>query len=114
MSKSKSTAKRKQTAVSALTPDKLRQICQTDRFTFASTAELQAETQIIGQPRGTRSIAFGIGIGSHGYNIYALGAHGTGRATAIEHFLQQQTQHAPYRQTGFTYTILPCRTNLGQ
>ena len=95
MSKTKPAAKKTGTAVSPLTPDKLRQICQTDRFAFTSTAELQAETQIIGQPRGTRSIAFGIGIASHGYNIYALGAHGTGRATAIEHFLQQQTTNAP-------------------
>ncbi len=95
MTKSRAAAKKKGTAVPPLTPDKLRQICQIERFTFSSTAELQAETQIIGQPRGTRSIAFGISIGSHGYNIYALGAHGTGRATAIEHFLQQQTRSAP-------------------
>ncbi|MFZ1400610.1 MAG: AAA family ATPase [Candidatus Promineifilaceae bacterium] len=95
MPKTKPAAKQKATAVSPLTPNKLRLICQTDGFTFASTAELRAETEIIGQPRGTRSIAFGIGIGSHGYNIYALGAHGTGRATAIEHFLQQQTSSAP-------------------
>ncbi|WP_420640822.1 Lon protease family protein [Candidatus Leptofilum sp.] len=87
--------KKKATAVSPLTPDQLRLTCPTKRFTFANTAELEAETQIIGQPRGTQSIAFGIGIGSHGYNIYALGAHGTGRATAIEHFLQQQTRNTP-------------------
>lgn len=83
------------TAVAPLSPEKLRQICQTTNFTFTSTAELQAETQIIGQPRGIRSIAFGIGIASHGYNIYALGANGTGRATAIEHFLYQQSRNAP-------------------
>jgi lon-related putative ATP-dependent protease len=92
MSKRKTTAGK--TAVSPLIPDKLRQICQPETFPFKSTAELQAETQIIGQPRGTRSIAFGIGIGSHGYNIYALGANGTGRATAIEHFLHEQTRHS--------------------
>ncbi len=92
MSKRKSAASK--TAVSPLIPDKLRQICQPETFTFKSTAELQAETQIIGQPRGTRSIAFGIGIGSHGYNIYALGANGTGRATVIEHFLHEQTRHS--------------------
>lgn len=95
MTKSKAAARKSGTAVPPLTPDKLRLICQTDRFTFTSTAELQAETQIIGQSRGTRSIAFGIGIASHGYNIYALGAQGTGRATAIENFLQQQTRSAP-------------------
>ena len=83
------------TAVPALTLDKLRQTCQPTSFTFASTAELQAETQIIGQPRGTRSIAFGINIASHGYNIYALGASGTGRTTTIKKFLQQQTHSAP-------------------
>ena len=93
MSKRKTTAGK--TAVSDLTPDKLRQICHPETFTFKSTAELQAETQIIGQPRGTRSIAFGIGITSHGYNIYALGANGTGRATAIEHFLYEQTRSLP-------------------
>ena len=82
-------------AKAALLPEKLRQICKPDSFSFTSTAELQANTQIIGQSRGTRSIAFGIGINSHGYNIYALGANGTGRATAIEHFLQQQTSDAP-------------------
>lgn len=93
MSKPKTTAGK--TAVSDLTPDKLRQICHPETFTFKSTAELRAETQIIGQPRGTRSIAFGIGITSHGYNIYALGANGTGRATAIEHFLHEQTRTSP-------------------
>ncbi len=84
-----------QSAIPALKPEDLRQICPLDSFPFASTAELQADTQIIGQPRGTRAIAFGIGINSHGYNIYALGAHGTGRATAIEHYLHQQTRTAP-------------------
>ena len=87
--------KPKSTAVSPLPPDKLRYTCPPDRFTFGSTADLQAANQIIGQPRGTRSIAFGIGITSHGYNIYALGANGTGRTTAIEHFLHQQTRQAP-------------------
>jgi lon-related putative ATP-dependent protease len=84
-----------QSPVPALKPENLRQICPPDNFSFNSTAELQADTQIIGQPRGVRSIAFGIGINSQGYNIYALGAHGTGRATAIEHYLQQQTRTTP-------------------
>ena len=65
MPKSKKTAVT--TAVPALAPDKLRQICLSDNFPFNTTADLTPETQIIGQPRGTRSIAFGIGIHSHGY-----------------------------------------------
>ncbi|NJN53889.1 MAG: AAA family ATPase, partial [Anaerolineae bacterium] len=40
-------------------------------------------------PRGTRAIEFGMRIRSQGYNIFVLGASGTGRATAIEHFLRE-------------------------
>ncbi|MCA9995719.1 MAG: AAA family ATPase [Anaerolineales bacterium] len=74
--------------ITPLTPDKLRFVCDANQFEFATTADLTPRTTIIGQPRGTRAIEFGMGIQSHGYNIYALGQMGTGRATALERFLQ--------------------------
>ncbi|MCA9971146.1 MAG: AAA family ATPase, partial [Anaerolineales bacterium] len=40
-------------------------------------------------------IEFGIGIRSEGYNVYVLGPVGTGRATAIERFLQARTGDRP-------------------
>lgn len=78
-----------------LPPEKLRLICAPEQFEFVTTADLEPNTTIIGQPRGTRSIEFGIGIRSQGYNIYVLGPMGTGRATAIERFLQARTRHEP-------------------
>lgn len=82
-------------SVQPLSPEKLRCTASPDTFPFASTAELEPDTHIIGQPRGTRAIAFGVNIQSAGYNIYALGDLGTGRTTAIKHFLQEPAQEMP-------------------
>ena len=81
--------------VKPLSPDKLRLVCNPDELSFETTAEFGPQRNIIGQPRGTRAIQFGINIQSEGYNIYALGRTGTGRATAIEHFLQGLAQDRP-------------------
>lgn len=81
--------------VQALSADKLRRFQDPHTFSFETTAELPASIDIIGQPRGTRAIEFGIGIKSQGYNIYALGKTGTGRTTTIERFLQEQTRYQP-------------------
>ncbi len=78
--------------ISSLTPEQLIKRCDPTQFNFATTADLPASTHIIGQPRGTRAIEFGIGMQSEGYNIFALGAQGTGRTTAIKHFLETQTK----------------------
>ncbi|RMG98484.1 MAG: ATP-binding protein [Chloroflexi bacterium] len=81
--------------VSSLTPDKLRHICPPESFSFETTNELAPSTRIIGQPRGTKALEFGVGIHSQGYNIFVLGPTGTGRATAIERFLQEKTANEP-------------------
>ena len=74
-----------------LSPNKLRASCDPKRFDFTNTADIQATNNIIGQPRGTRAIEFGIGIQSRGYNIFVMGNSGTGRATTIQRFLKEQT-----------------------
>lgn len=81
--------------VQPLPPDKLRRVCRQDHYEFTTTADLPAQTNIIGQPRGTRAIEFGIGIQSQGYNTFVLGPTGTGRATAIERFLHERTGGEP-------------------
>ena len=81
--------------VPSLPADKVRRFQDPDTFSFETTAGLPAHGHIIGQPRGTRAIEFGIGIQNQGYNIYVLGNTGTGRTTAIERFLQEQTRHRP-------------------
>ncbi len=82
-------------SVKPLAPEKLRLVCDPDQFEFENTAVFEPLRNIIGQPRGTRAIQFGISIQSEGYNIYALGRTGTGRATAIEHFLQRLASDRP-------------------
>jgi len=73
-----------------LTPTQLCRACDPARFAFASTAELPRVPDIIGQPRATHAIEFGIDIKSPGFNIFCLGPGGTGRTTTIQRFLEQK------------------------
>ncbi|MFZ0547582.1 MAG: ATP-binding protein [Candidatus Promineifilaceae bacterium] len=83
--------------IKSLTPEQLRRVCNPLHFDFETTAEVATIASIIGQPRGTRAIEFGITIDSYGYNIYVLGETGTGRTTAIRRFLEEraETQSRP-------------------
>ncbi|MBE2225050.1 MAG: AAA family ATPase, partial [Anaerolineae bacterium] len=81
--------------VQPLPPEKLRLTVDPSRFTFETTAELTPINHIIGQPRGIRAIEFGMGINSRGYNVFVMGRTGTGRATAIESFLQAHSTEEP-------------------
>lgn len=81
--------------VDPLPPAQLRATCSQEQFTFETTAELPVTHTIIGQPRGTRAIEFGMSVQSEGYNIYISGPAGSGRATAIERFLQERTAGKP-------------------
>lgn len=77
----------------SLSHDQLRHTVNPEQFKFKTTAELETTVHIIGQPRGTRAIEFGVGIQSEGYNIFVLGETGTGRATAIKSFLESRAEN---------------------
>lgn len=79
----------------SLPSEKCRLVCDSTQFKFSSTADLKTDPHIIGQPRGTKAIAFGVGIQSQGYNIFVMGSMGTGRTTAIKNFLQEQAAAKP-------------------
>jgi lon-related putative ATP-dependent protease len=81
--------------VAELAPADLRRVCDVSRFSFETTADLPFTRKIVGQPRGTRSIEFGIEIASPGFNIYVMGPVGTGRTTTIERFLQEKAAAGP-------------------
>ena len=55
--------------IDPLSADQLRQICDIEKFDFETTADLDSEVHIIGQPRGIRAIEFGVDVSSPGYNI---------------------------------------------
>jgi len=73
-----------------LAPEQLRRICDPADFDFETTDELPYVEEIIGQPRGTRALEFGLEMHSPGFNVYVLGPAGTGRATAIERFVERR------------------------
>jgi predicted ATP-dependent protease len=78
-----------------LSAEQVRLVCDQNLFTFETTAELPPSDSVIGQPRGLRSLAFGLGVEAEGYNIFVLGPTGAGRNTALEQLVRKQAQQQP-------------------
>ncbi|MFN2173745.1 MAG: AAA family ATPase, partial [Candidatus Promineifilaceae bacterium] len=81
--------------ISELKPSQLRRSYDPSILTFETTDDVQPATRIIGQPRGVRAIEFGLAMKSAGFNIYVLGESGTGRTTAIQHFVESKAAGDP-------------------
>ncbi len=81
--------------VKPLSPDKLRLLCDPGQLAFETTADVEPSTAIIGQPRATRALEFGMGLKNKGYNIFVKGSSGTGRSMAIRHFLRDSCGQEP-------------------
>jgi lon-related putative ATP-dependent protease len=79
----------------ALPPERLYTPCDTTRFKFTTTADLDELDEIIGQERALAAVRFGIGMRREGYNLYVLGPPGTGKLTAVRQYLEQQVVDAP-------------------
>jgi predicted ATP-dependent protease len=77
-----------------LKPEQLNRRCSVDHFTFKDTSELPSRQTIYGQDRGTTAIEFGIAIQHDGYNMYVLGPSGSGRLSAVEHFIDESARQA--------------------
>jgi lon-related putative ATP-dependent protease len=69
--------------------------CDPDQFTFDTTADLDKLEGLIGQSRAVEAVKFGIGIRQEGYNLYALGPHGSGKHTALSQFLEKTSAEEP-------------------
>ncbi|HEU0188296.1 MAG TPA: ATP-binding protein [Gallionellaceae bacterium] len=76
--------------IEPLAPDQLYRHCDTSRFEFDTTAELEDLTEIIGQVRAIDAAQFGIGMSLQGYNLYVMGPSGSGKRTMTRQLLQQQ------------------------
>ncbi len=75
-----------------LTPQAMCQRCDPERFSFATSAELEDLPGVIGQSRAIDAIRFGIGIQNPGYNLYVLGPAGIGKHAAVRHLLEERAQ----------------------
>jgi len=78
-----------------LPPESLRRACDPAGFDFDTTARLPALGEVLGQPRAVAALEFGVGIASHGFNLFALGQPGSGRTTLIREYLERRAASQP-------------------
>lgn len=78
-----------------LVPELLYRVCDPAQFAFATTAELPDTEEPVGQDRAVESIRFAIGMRHRGFNLFALGAEGTGRRSLVMQYLTQAAARQP-------------------
>lgn len=79
-----------------LSASQLSHVCDPTQFSFDTTADLKPSfTGIVGQPRASKSIRFGLEMPSRGYNIYVLGPTAMGHREMVEKFLKQHAEGQP-------------------
>ncbi len=69
--------------------------CEPSEFSFKTTDEIEPLKETIGQKRALSALDFGLGIDSHGFNIYILGESGTGKMTTIKAILNEKAKDEP-------------------
>jgi hypothetical protein len=73
----------------------VRRRCDFTGFSFTTTADLTPSDGLIGQQRAADALAFGLAIAERGFNVYAAGPPGTGKATAVRAFLESAARARP-------------------
>lgn len=96
--------------IERLGPEALCTRCDPARFPFETTSELMDLTEVVGQTRATQAIEFGIGIRRDGYNLFVLGAPGTGRRKVVRQLIERRVAptgaNGPTRATFRTGRVL--------
>ena len=69
--------------------------CDPAELPFELVNELDDPLGPIGQDRAVEAVEFAVTMRRKGYNIYALGASGTGKHTVIENLLRRHAESAP-------------------
>jgi len=64
-----------------LAPEKVYSQCNVESLSFTTTADLQPLPEVTGRDRAISTLNFGTRITNPGFNIYAMGAAGTGKHT---------------------------------
>lgn len=81
--------------MSRLTPAVLRRVVQPESLGIASTAQLQAPAEIVGQPRAVAALRFALQTRDHGFNVYVAGPPGVGKMTTVQALVAHEIQGAP-------------------
>jgi len=78
-----------------LGPAALRRSYDPEALGFETSAELEDQVDAVGQPRAVAAIEFATGIGRAEYNVFALGASGTGKHSLVENHLRKRAEKRP-------------------
>jgi predicted ATP-dependent protease len=78
-----------------LAPALLYRRCELAELPFEVCTELDEASGLIGQERAAEAIRFAMRLRRKGYNVYALGAAGTGRHALVEDLLRQRAAAEP-------------------
>ncbi len=76
--------------VTKLKADDLYKRCDPKAFSFNTTVDITELSGLIGQEKALKSLDFGLGIESDGFNIFAIGESGTGKMTTIMSMLNEK------------------------
>ena len=79
----------------ALTCDQLFRASDPAGLGCATTADLEPAHGLIGQERALAALEFGVAIRARGFNIFALGAQGSGRHNAVRRFVEARAKDQP-------------------
>jgi len=78
-----------------LRADELRRRLDPASLPFETTEEVRPLVGTIGQPRALEAIEFGLGVETHGFNVFVAGAPGTGRRTTVLDYIQSRATALP-------------------
>ena len=78
-----------------LPPSLLYRCCDPTELPFELVGELQDLLEPIGQDRAVEAVEFAVAMRRKGYNVYALGASGTGKHTIVRDLLNHRAESSP-------------------
>ncbi|HET6196638.1 MAG TPA: Lon-like protease helical domain-containing protein, partial [Acetobacteraceae bacterium] len=78
-----------------MSPALLYRRCEPAELPFELCSELEEAPGLIGQERAVEALQFALRIRGKGYNVYALGAGGTGRHSMVDALLHQRAAGDP-------------------
>ncbi|HEX2967198.1 MAG TPA: ATP-binding protein [Syntrophorhabdaceae bacterium] len=81
--------------ITRLKEDELYKRCDPKDLSFNTTEDINELSGLIGQEKALRSLDFGLGMDSGGYNIFAIGESGTGKMTTIMSMLHEKAIQEP-------------------
>lgn len=83
------------TDIRELSVDELTHTCNPNDLGFESTADISPIEGTVGQERAVNAVDFGLGIRTHGFNIYVAGKPGTGRNSSVLAHVATKAKNEP-------------------